>query len=84
MVYAVSLLEFSWGRFLTGLDNGSRFLSRMLPPNFDRWEILLKGLTESLEIAVLASALGILVSLPVGLLAARNLMPAWEIGRAHV
>jgi len=49
----------------------------MFPPNFSRWEILLKGLTESVEIAVLASALGILVSLPIGLFAARNLMPFW-------
>ena len=35
------------------------------------------GLLESLQIAVLASAVGILVSLPLGVLAARNLMPAW-------
>ncbi len=32
---------------------------------------------ESLEIAMLASVFGILLSLPLGLLAARNLMPAW-------
>jgi phosphonate transport system permease protein len=49
----------------------------MLPPNFTRWELLLDGLVESLQIAVLASALGIVLSLPIGLLAARNLMPAW-------
>jgi phosphonate transport system permease protein len=77
VVYAVSLFDISWARFLTGLDNGARFVARMLPPNFVRWEILLKGLTESIEIAVLASTLGILASLPLGLLAARNLMPWW-------
>jgi len=77
VVYAVSLFDISWARFLTGLDNGARFVARMLPPNFERWEILLKGLTESIEIAVLASTLGILASLPLGLLAARNLMPWW-------
>ena len=32
---------------------------------------------ESLEIAVVASILGIALSLPLGLLAARNLMPPW-------
>ena len=77
IVYACSLLDFTWARFMVGLDNGARFIGRMLPPNFSRWEILLKGLTESIEIAVLASALGILVSLPIGLAAARNLMPLW-------
>ena len=77
IVYACSLLDFTWARFMIGLDNGARFIGRMLPPNFARWEILLKGLTESIEIAILASVLGILLSLPIGLLAARNLMPVW-------
>ncbi len=77
VVYAVSLFDISWARFLTGLDNGARFVARMLPPNFARWEILVKGLAESIEIAVLASTLGIVASLPLGLLAARNLMPWW-------
>jgi phosphonate transport system permease protein len=34
-------------------------------------------MTESLQIAVVASALGVLISLPLSLAAARNLMPAW-------
>ena len=76
-LYAASQLDFTWARFLSGLDNGGRFLSRMFPPNFSNWELLLKGMVESLEIAVLASAAGILLSLPLGLLAARNLMPGW-------
>jgi phosphonate transport system permease protein len=84
LVYAVAQLEITRERFLVGLDNGARFLSRLLPPNFERWELLVKGLTESLEIAVLASALGIVLSLPVGLLAARNLMPVWATWPARL
>jgi phosphonate transport system permease protein len=49
----------------------------MLPPHIAQPDTLLKGLTESLEIAVLASFLGIVISLPIGLFAARNLMPVW-------
>jgi phosphonate transport system permease protein len=49
----------------------------MVPPNFSRWELLLGNLVETIEIAVIASAFGIVFSLPVGLLAARNLMPVW-------
>lgn len=77
--YAASQLEFSWARFVTGIGNAARFVSRMLPPDTEasRMALLAKGLYESLEIAVIASALGILLSLPIGLLAARNLMPAW-------
>ncbi len=77
VVYALARLDFSWPRFLTGLDNGVRFLDRMLPPRIAQPDSLLKGLTESLEIAILASAIGIVLSLPIGLLAARNLMPVW-------
>jgi phosphonate transport system permease protein len=77
VVYAFGRLDFSWPRFLTGLDNGARFIGRMLPPRIAQPDSLLKGLTESLEIAVLASFIGIMLSLPIGLLAARNLMPTW-------
>jgi len=78
-IYAASLLEITWERFLAGLDHGARFIGRMLPPDTSasKLELLAKGLYESLEIAVIASALGIVLSLPIGLLAARNLMPGW-------
>jgi len=77
VVYACSQMDATWERVATGLHNTAHFLGRMFPPNFARWELLVKGLQESLEIAVLASALGIALALPIGLLAARNLMPAW-------
>jgi phosphonate transport system permease protein len=77
VVYACAQMDVSWERVATGLHNTAHFLGRMFPPNFARWELLVKGLQESLEIAVLASALGIALSLPIGLCAARNLMPAW-------
>src|SRR5258706_9869309 len=70
-------MDASWGRVSAGLHNTSHFLGRMFPPNFSRWELLVKGLQESLEIAVLASTLGIVLALPIGLCSARNLMPAW-------
>jgi phosphonate transport system permease protein len=77
VIYAVARLDFSRERFIAGLDNGARFIGRMIPPKITQPDSLLDGLTESLEIAVLASFIGIVLSLPIGLLAARNLMPAW-------
>ena len=77
--YAVSILDITWERFVTGIDSGARFVGRMLPPDTEpsKLKLLAKGLYESIEIAVIASALGIMLSLPIGLFAARNLMPAW-------
>ncbi|OGA21397.1 MAG: phosphonate ABC transporter, permease protein PhnE [Betaproteobacteria bacterium RIFCSPLOWO2_02_FULL_65_24] len=84
VIYAASRLEITWARFLVGLDNGAKFIGRMLPPNIAQPDSLLTGLTESLEIAILASCLGILISLPVGLLASRNLMPVWATWPARM
>jgi phosphonate transport system permease protein len=77
IVYACAQMEISWGRVQVGFDNAHRFFSRLFPPNFSRWDLLVKGLVESLQIAVLASVAGIVLALPIGLAAARNLMPSW-------
>jgi len=77
VVYALTQLDVSLDRVQQGLEHSGRFLGKMFPPNFARAELLWKGLAESLQIAVLASALGIVLALPFGLLGARNLMPAW-------
>ncbi len=83
-LYAAAQLEVTWARLIVGMDEGAKFLGRMVPPNFMRWELLIEGLIESIQIAVLASALGLVLSLPVGLLAARNLMPAWVSAPARL
>lgn len=75
--WAAAQLEFTGERFIVGLGNAARFLDRMFPPSVHDWDSLTRGLTESLQIAVLASILGILLALPIGLTAARNLMPTW-------
>jgi len=77
VIYASAQMEISWERVEIGLGNAHRFFSRLFPPNFARWDLLVKGLVESLQIAVLASVLGIVLALPIGLFAARNLMPPW-------
>ncbi|MDP1952565.1 MAG: phosphonate ABC transporter, permease protein PhnE [Betaproteobacteria bacterium] len=77
IAYAVSLLDITCARFVDGIGHGAEFIGRMVPPNFERWQLLVNDLGESLQIAVISSAVGILLSLPIGLLAARNLMPGW-------
>lgn len=76
-LYAASQLDFSLERFRNGLGHAATLLGRMFPPHIQQPDALWQGLAESLEIAVLASVLGILIALPVGLLGARNLMPTW-------
>ncbi|WP_111638149.1 phosphonate ABC transporter, permease protein PhnE [Marinomonas shanghaiensis] len=77
VVYSFNAMDLSWGRINDGLGHASDLLARMVPPNFSRWSLLLGGLIESLEIAVISSICGIFISLFLGLFAARNLMPSW-------
>jgi phosphonate ABC transporter permease subunit PhnE len=82
VVYAGSVIDLSWHRFVVGLDQGARFISRMVPPNVapDKLHLLYVGMLESLQIAILATVIGVFLALPLGLAAARNLAPlplAW-------
>lgn len=76
-VYAVNALDISLARIIDGLHNGARFIDSMFPPEFKRWKLLVDNLLETLQISIISSAFGVLLSLPVGLCAARNLMPGW-------
>lgn len=78
VVYALSTLEITLQRFLTGLGHSGAFLARLWPPNFQpsKLDLLTTGMVESIQIAILATFCGVILSLPLGLLAARNLMPS--------
>lgn len=84
-LYAASTLGFTAERFVRGLEHGGAFLGRLFPPDFaTRWDDIRHDMLESLQIAVIASIVGIALALPLGLLAARNLMPAWVSWPARV
>ncbi len=78
-VYATSILAITWDRFATGLDRGAVFLGRMFPPDLApaTLEMIYGGMIESIQIAILSTVIGVLLSLPLGLMAARNLAPGW-------
>lgn len=78
-IYATSILQLTWARFVAGMDNAAKFFDRMFPPNMaaDKLELIYTGMVESVQIAVLATFFGVLLSMPLGLMAARNLSPGW-------
>jgi phosphonate transport system permease protein len=79
VVYAITTLDLTWARFVKGIDNGAAFLVRMWPPNMapDKLSLIKDGMIESIQIAILSTFFGTILSLPLGLMAARNLAPAW-------
>ncbi len=77
LLYVFSLFDVNLERMYVGIGRGAEFIGRMMPPNFERYNLLIEGMLESLQIAVISTTIGVLLSLPVGFLSARNLMPAW-------
>lgn len=75
LVWSVSTLNVDMKRTLAGFGRALDIFARMFPPDFGRWELLVKGMTESLQMAFAATLVGIVLSIPLGIAAARNLAP---------
>ncbi|MCH8204245.1 MAG: phosphonate ABC transporter, permease protein PhnE, partial [Candidatus Hydrogenedentes bacterium] len=68
-------IKVDWGRVLTGLPRATDMISRMFPPDYSRWDLLVRGIVESVQMAFAASFIGMALAVPLGLAAARNLSP---------
>ena len=87
LVAAVATIPVDWGRVYEGLDRGAAFVAAFLTPDFaSRWTDIWNGMVESIVMTVAASVVGIAVSIPIGLGAARNVapLPVYLVCRAIV
>ncbi|MFT5447830.1 MAG: phosphonate transport system permease protein [Gammaproteobacteria bacterium] len=76
LAFALGTLEINWGRVADGIPRGQRFLAAFFPPDFSsRWSEILDGIYESLWMTVTSTVIGVALSIPVGIGAARNLAP---------
>ncbi|MXN65522.1 phosphonate ABC transporter, permease protein PhnE [Stappia sp. GBMRC 2046] len=76
LVLSVGSLEVNWARVSEGLIRGWRFIVAFLSPDFTtRGGDIRDGLVESAIITVASTVVGILISIPIGLGAARNIAP---------
>ncbi|WP_110666691.1 phosphonate ABC transporter, permease protein PhnE [Salinicola halophilus] len=77
LALALSTIEVDWQRVVVGLERGQRFAAGFLQPDFlSRWDDIARGLVESLTMTLTSTVVGILISVPIGIGAARNLTPA--------
>ena len=86
-IAALTTIEVDWGRVYEGLDRGKQFVLAFTNPDFgsrasDIWD----GLVESIVMTVSASVVGVIISIPIGLGAARNIapLPVYLVCRAIV
>ena len=73
--FSVGTLDISWERVARGLPRAASMLARMVPPDFSRWNLLFRGVLESVQMALAASLFGMCLAVPLGLCGAGNLVP---------
>jgi phosphonate transport system permease protein len=78
LTLAFASLEINWHRIAEGVPRALRFIAAFLPPDFvSRWGDISEGVLESLTMTVTSTVVGIAISVPIGVGAARNVAPAW-------
>lgn len=76
-VTALMTIDIDPTRIAEGMSRAGAFFGGWLRPDFaTRWTDIRAGLLESLSMTVVATAAGLVLSIPFGLGAARNLVPA--------
>jgi phosphonate transport system permease protein len=58
-------------------SNMAKFAADFFPPNFTNWRFYLSEMLVTLQIAIWGTALALVCSIPLGLLASSNLTPWW-------
>jgi phosphonate transport system permease protein len=74
ILIAFATVDINWFQALGNIDRVQIVLKQMVPPSFaGERSMLISGLIESVAISIVATTLGVMVALPVGVLMARNL-----------
>ncbi len=77
IIWSAWSTEVSPGRLIEGFPFMLDFIRRMLPPDPSVLGQALRGALQTLQIAVVGTAVGAVLALPVAFAAARNTAPAW-------
>ncbi len=66
---------FDLARFIEGAPAVAQLASEMVPPNFSRWQSWIRPLLDTLAMSIAGTALAVVFSLPLALMAAPNTTP---------
>ncbi len=83
-VVVIAVLAWAWDgaeinplALVRNANNMGTFSRDFFPPDFHDWRIYLKELIVTLHIAIWGTVLALIASVPLGLMAANNVSPAW-------
>ena len=69
-------IDVNWSRIQRGLARGQEFITGFLSPDFtSRWDHIVQGMYESAVMTIASTVVGIGISIPIALGAARNIAP---------
>jgi phosphonate transport system permease protein len=75
--WALRGVEFEWAKLAGAVPHAWDFLRRMLPPDASVTGTAWTALVETIQMALLGTTLGAVLSLPLAMMAARNVAPRW-------
>lgn len=76
LIAAFFTIDVNWARVYEGLERGKKFVLAFANPDFTtRSSDIMEGMIESIVITVTSSVVGIAISIPIALGAARNVAP---------
>jgi phosphonate transport system permease protein len=83
----IALLAWSWGpvemhkttALITDWQNMAQFASGFLKPNFVEWKRYVLEMIETVQIAIWATALAVIIGIPFAILASANVCPQWVV-----
>jgi len=77
LVWSFVGAEFDFAKLGEGAVNMGEFLSRMFPPTWDKFDVIVDLLIETLQMAIVGTVLGAVLSLVVAFGASSNIAPKW-------
>jgi phosphonate transport system permease protein len=87
LIAAFASIEVNWARVYEGLERGWNFILAFSRPNFvERWVDIRDGMVESIIMTVASTVVGVAISIPIGLGAARNIaaLPVYLVCRGII
>lgn len=87
LVFALSTLRVNPQRIIQGIPRAAQIFSGAIPPDFQaRGSLIVSGFIESIQMTLIATAAGVLLSVPIAFMAARNIsiLPVYLLGRLIV
>ena len=88
LLWSLYDMRISPERLLTGWDSAVDLVASMFPPELTPFKrsLLLEGMIESVAMAVIATVIGVVISLPVAFMAAENIAPrpVYWLGRSFI